>query len=107
MKKLVFYTTHETSSRIKRNFIDEKNKKNIKETGKSTDKFHLIFEGKISRNATIDECINNTLIVMALLRHSHNVYIVYYLIAAAVSSDVMPINNFYNKNAVSICNESY
>ena len=93
MKKLVFYTTYETSSRIKRNFIDEKNKKNIKETGKSTDKFHLIFEGKISRNATIDECINNTLIVMALLRHSHYVYIVYYLIAAAESSDVMPINN--------------
>ena len=93
MKKLVFYTTHETSSRIKRNFIDEKNKKNIKETAKSTDKFHLIFEGKISRNATIDECINNTLIVMALLRHSHFVYIVHYLIAAVVSSDVMPINN--------------
>ena len=93
MKKLVFYTTHETSSRIKRNFIDEKNKKNIKETGKSTDKFHLIFEGKISRNATIDECINNALIVMALLRHSHYVYIVYNLIAAAESSDVMPINN--------------
>ena len=77
MKKLVFYTTHETSSRIKRNFIDEKNKKNIKETGKSTDKFHLIFEGKISRNGTIDECINNALIVIASLRHSHYVYIVY------------------------------
>ena len=44
---------------------------------KSTDKFHLIFEGKISRNGTIDECINNALIVIASLRHSHYVYIVY------------------------------
>ena len=53
MKKLVFYTTYETSSRIKRNFIDEKNKKKkyIKETQiESTDKFHFIIEGKISRN---------------------------------------------------------
>ena len=53
-------------------------RKNIKETGKSTDKFHLIFEGKISRNGTIDECINNNaLIVIASLRHSHYLYIVY------------------------------
>ena len=79
MKKLVFYTTYETSSRIKRNFIDE-NKKNIKET--TIDKFHLIFEGKISRNGTIDECINNALIVIASLRHSHYVYIVYHTAAA-------------------------
>ena len=50
MKKLVFYTTYETSSRIKRNFIDE-NKKNIKET--KTDKFHLIFEGKIREMARL------------------------------------------------------
>ena len=50
MKKLVFYTTYETSSRIKRNFIDE-NKKNIKET--TTDKFHLIFEGKIREMARL------------------------------------------------------
>ena len=49
MKKLVFYTTYETSSRIKRNFIDE-NKKNIKETA---DKFHLIFEGKIREMARL------------------------------------------------------
>ena len=76
MKKLVFYTTYETSSRIKRNLIDE-NKKNNKEAH-STDKFHLIFEGKISRNATIDECINNALIVIASLRLSRYVDSVYY-----------------------------
>ena len=51
MKKLVFYTTYETSSRIKRNLIDE-NKKNNKETH-STDKFHLIFEGKIREMARL------------------------------------------------------
>ena len=49
MKKLVFYTTYETSSRIKRNFIDE-SKKNIKETA---DKFHLIVEGKIREIARL------------------------------------------------------
>ena len=78
MKKLVFYITYETSSRIKGNFIDEKNiRRKILKKQKSTDKFHLIFEGKISRNGTIDECINNALIVIASLRHSHYVYIVY------------------------------
>ena len=51
MKKLVFYTTYETSSRIKRNLIDE-NKKNNKEAH-STDKFHLIFEGKIREMARL------------------------------------------------------
>ena len=53
-------------------------RKKILKKHKSTDKFHLIFEGKISRNGTIDECINNALIVIASLRHSHYVYIVYY-----------------------------
>lgn len=61
----------------KKTLLMRRIKRKILKKQKSTDKFHLIFEGKISRNGTIDECINNALIVIASLRHSHYVYIVY------------------------------
>ena len=61
----------------KKTLLMRRIKRKILKKQKSTDKFHLLFEGKISRNGTIDECINNALIVIASLRHSHYVYIVY------------------------------